>query len=268
MATISNQQILAMNDAQESENRIHSDEIAEKYGFTGALVSGVNVFGYLTQPLVKAFGPAFLAQGMMDVIFLKPAYQDDLLTITTEETRSETSQRNCVTSLSNENGRLLAKLESWLPIELPPINALADMICENKSITRPEIDWDLIILQKPAPAFTWQPSYEENQEHIAAQRDMAACYAGPEGHIHPYFLLDACNQALMRLFILPAWIHTGSKITVRAPLLIGQSIEMKTMPTDKWERKGHQFIKLYIAMLVEGEVVAEIEHTAIFRIAS
>ncbi|HAG71350.1 MAG TPA: hypothetical protein DCL66_04025, partial [Gammaproteobacteria bacterium] len=85
---------------------------------------------------------------------------------------------------------------------------------------------------------------------------------------HPYFLLDACNQALMRLFVLPAWIHTGSKITLRAPLLVGQSIEMKTIPIDKWERKGHQFIRLYIAMLVGGEVVAEIEHTAIFRIAS
>ncbi|MFT4671842.1 MAG: acyl dehydratase [Pseudohongiellaceae bacterium] len=268
MTTISNQQILAMNDAEDSENRIHSDEIAAKYGFTGALVSGVNVFGYLTQPLVKAFGAAFLKQGMMDVIFLKPAYQDDLLTITTEESRSETSKRNCVTSLSNEKGKLLAKLESWLPAELPPINELAGVACEHKTIDRLEIEWDLILLQKPAPAFTWQPSYEENQEHITAQRDMASCYTGSAGHIHPYFLLDACNQALMRLFVLPAWIHTGSKITLRAPLLVGQPIEMKTVPIDKWERKNHQFIKLYIAMLVEGDVVAEIEHTAIFKIAS
>lgn len=268
MATISNQQILAMNDAEESENRIHSDEIAEKYGFTGALVSGVNVFGYLTQPLVKAFGAEFLKQGMMDVLFLKPAYQDDLLTIKTEESRSETSKRNCVTSLSNEKDQLLAKLESWLPLELPPINELAAICCEDKTIDRPEIEWDLIILQKPAPAFTWQPSYEQNQEHVAVQRDMASCYKGSTGHIHPYFLLDACNKALMRLFVLPAWIHTGSKITLREPLLVGQSVEMRTVPIDKWDRKGHQFIKLYIAMLVEGNVVAEVEHTAIFRIAN
>lgn len=267
MATISNQQILAVNDALESENRIHSDEIAEKYGFTGALVSGVNVFGYLAQPLVKAFGAAFLEQGMMDVIFLKPAYQDDLLTIKTEESRSETSKRNCVTSISNEQGLLLAKLESWLPAQLPPISPLADMVCEHKSIDRPEIEWDLIALQEPAPAFTWQPSFEENQQHVSVQRDKAPCYQGSEGYIHPYFLLDACNQALMRMFVLPAWIHTGSKITLREPLRVGQSIEMKTMPIEKWERKGHQFIKLYIAMLVENNVVAEIEHTAIFRIA-
>ena len=48
--------ITALNDATDSENRMHSDEVAARYGFAGALVSGVNVFGYMTQPLVAEFG--------------------------------------------------------------------------------------------------------------------------------------------------------------------------------------------------------------------
>ena len=40
MNTVSYFQILALNNAQTSENRIHSDDIAAKYGFEGALVSG------------------------------------------------------------------------------------------------------------------------------------------------------------------------------------------------------------------------------------
>lgn len=267
MAIIANQQILALNDAQESENRIHSDDIAAKYGFKGALVSGVNVFGYLTQPLVKAFGCEFLDKGMMDVLFIKPAYQDDLLSLTTEQLKSETSQRNCVTSVSNEDGRVLAKLESWLPLQLPAVNPLAAMDCPVRDIHRPAIAWDLIKLDEPAPAFTWQPTLAENQTHVEVQRDKSPCYAGDTPYIHPYFLLDACNRALMRLFILPAWIHTGSKICLRRPLKIGQAIEMLTMPIAKWDRKGHQFITLYIAMKVAGEVAAEVEHTAIYKIA-
>ena len=74
-------QILALNDAEDSENRIHSDEVARRYGFSSALVSGVNLFGYLTQPLVRQYGEQFLHRGMMDVVFLKPAYQNDLLTL-------------------------------------------------------------------------------------------------------------------------------------------------------------------------------------------
>lgn len=268
MTVIANQQILALNDAEESENRIHSDDIAAKYGFKGALVSGVNVFGYLTQPLVKTFGCEFLDRGMMDVLFMKPAYQDELLSLTTEQLNSETSRRNCVTGITNEDGRMLAKLESWLPSQLPPVNPLAGMECEVRAIDRPEIAWDLITVDEPAPAFTWQPTLAENQTHIDAQRDNSPCYKGAKPYIHPYFLLDACNKALMRLFILPAWIHTGSKICLRQPLRIGQAIEMRTMPLAKWERKGHQFIRLYIAMIVNEEVAVEVEHTAIFKIAS
>ena len=70
------------------------------------------------------------------------------------------------------------------------------------------------------------------------------------------------------MFILPAWIHVGSKIIIRAPLKLGQTITMKTVPIEKWERKGHQFIKLYIAMLVDDSVAVEVEHTAIFKIAA
>jgi acyl dehydratase len=269
MPTISNHQILALNDASESENRIHSDEIAAKYGFTGALVSGVNVFGYMTQPLVRAFGETFLQRGILDVIFLKPAYQDDLLTITTSEARTETSKRNCITSITNETGVLLAKLESWLPAELPPVNKLANVQCTNPPPSaRAEIAWDLIELNKPAPSYSWCPSEQENLEHVQVQRDNAPCYKGADAYIHPYFLLDACNQALMKMFILPAWIHVGSKITIRAPLTLGQTIEVRSVPIDKWERKGHQFIKLYIALLTAGSVAIEVEHTAIFKIAS
>ncbi|MFT4863688.1 MAG: acyl dehydratase, partial [Pseudohongiellaceae bacterium] len=178
MTTISNHQILALNDATESENRIHSDEIAAKYGFTGALVSGVNVFGYMTQPLVRAFGERFLQRGVLDVIFLKPAYQDDLLTVSTAQAETETSKRNCITSIVNEQGVLLAKLESWLPLELPHINTLAAVVCPLAGPQRGEIAWDLIELEVPAPSYCWQPSEQDNQQHVRAQRDNAQCYQG------------------------------------------------------------------------------------------
>ena len=65
--------ITALNDASESENRMHSDEVAARYGFSGALVSGVNVFGYMTQPLVATQGPDWFQQRGFSVRFLLPA---------------------------------------------------------------------------------------------------------------------------------------------------------------------------------------------------
>lgn len=278
MTAVSPHQILALNDAQASENRMHSDDIALKYGFNGALVSGVNVFGYLSQPLVRHHGADWLNRGVLDVKFIKPAYQDNLLTIQTEAVNSEPEQRANLTSAFNEQGVLLATLESWLPKQLPEINPLAysnnglqavtaEEIASSE-IDRPEIEWDLIHIDKTETPFLWQPTEEENLQHVNAQRDQSSLYLGADGHIHPYFLLNACNKALMRMFVLPAWIHTGSRMVIRNGLHAGQSIEVRTTCIEKWERKGHQFIKLYIAMLLDGVVAVETEHSAIFNIAS
>lgn len=267
-AKISTLQILALNDAEESENRIHSDEVAARYGFKGALVSGVNIFGYLTQPLVRIYGEQWLQKGMLDVLFMKPAYQDDLLTISTENLDDTSDKRSHLTSAHNEQGQLLARLESWLPTTMPNLNELAHSAGGRAEQERVEIDWDRIEPGKPAPLFSWQPTVEENQIHVQVQRDQSPLYQGEQQYIHPYFLLDACNKALMRMFILPAWVHTGSKLVLRKGIRVGDTLEVLSVPIEKWERKGHQFIKLYIAMRNDGEVALEVEHTAIFRLAA
>jgi len=269
-AAIPPQQILALNDAEDSENRIHSDAIAAIYGFKGALVSGVNVFGYLTQPLVRVYGSDFLEHGILDVVFLKPAYQDNLISIRTENLGAETSRRNHLTCAYNEDEQMLAKLESWSPGELPPINPLARLSAGSvEPVTqRPEISWQNIQIMTPAPIFHWQPSEAENLAHVLLQRDQSRMYQGSSAYLHPYFLLDACNKTLMRQYTMPAWIHTGSHLVMRKPLQVGHNIEIRCVPMEKWEQRGHQYIKLYIAMLESDEVALEIYHTAIFRIAS
>ena len=51
---------IARNFAEASENKIHSDDIARRFGFTGALVPGVTVFGHLAWPLTQRFGERWL----------------------------------------------------------------------------------------------------------------------------------------------------------------------------------------------------------------
>lgn len=267
LISIPTQQILALNDAESSENRIHSDDIAAKFGFTGALVSGVNVFGYLSQPLTRAYGEDWLNQGLLDVLFLKPAYQDDLLTVRTQSSSTDDGTRSHQTTAVNEHGTIIATLESWLPRELPAVNILAKSESPITGDERKEICWELIELHKPTASYLWEPSIADNLERVEVQRDQCDLYSGDDAYIHPYYLLDSCNKALMRMFILPAWIHTGSRLVIRKGLRVGQSIHIYCTPIDKWERRGHQFIKLYIALWSGNELAAEVEHTAIFKIA-
>ena len=49
--------VRARNLSRDSENRIHDDEVARRYGFAGGLVTGTTVYAYLSHPLVLVWGP-------------------------------------------------------------------------------------------------------------------------------------------------------------------------------------------------------------------
>jgi acyl dehydratase len=253
-------QPIARNFAVASENKIHSDAIAARLGFTGALVPGVAVFGHLTWPLTEKFGERWLAGSEVTTRFLKPAYDGERLTITHQECDGKV-----LVECHNGAGVLLANLECTLPSEAADLDARAGVTAPAVSTERAEITWDSIHVDEPLPTYRWQPDVVHNCEYAARLDDETAIFQ--QGVLHPHAILSQANQALVRRFIMPAWIHTGSEIRFRKMLRVDDEIEVRSIPIEKWERKGHQFIKLYIAYWLRGEVATEIYHTAIFRVA-
>ena len=71
--------VRAYNTAATSENKIHDDAVAQKFGFTGALVPGVEVYAYMAHMPVARWGRAWLEGGDADCRFLKPVYADDTI---------------------------------------------------------------------------------------------------------------------------------------------------------------------------------------------
>jgi len=74
--------VKARNTSSTSENKIHDDEIARRFGFRGALVPGVTVYAYLTHPLAEAFGAAWLERGTASVRFTKPIHEGEEVRVT------------------------------------------------------------------------------------------------------------------------------------------------------------------------------------------
>ena len=74
MAELKGWQGIAYNQASVSENRIHSDEVARRYGFRGGLVPGISVYAYLVQPAVGAWSREWLERGTASVVLRKPLY--------------------------------------------------------------------------------------------------------------------------------------------------------------------------------------------------
>src|ERR1700754_1984854 len=69
--------ISAFNTATASENKIHDDAVASRFGFTGGLVPGVDVFAYMAHAPVKLWGRQWLSEGGMRARFVKPVYDGE-----------------------------------------------------------------------------------------------------------------------------------------------------------------------------------------------
>ena len=74
-------EVVAHNTATASLNRIHDDEVARRYGFSGGLVPGVDVYAYMTRVPAEAWGTDWLARGTMRARFLSPVYEGEAVRV-------------------------------------------------------------------------------------------------------------------------------------------------------------------------------------------
>ncbi len=258
-------QVRTHNASTQSENRMHSDDVARQFGFNGGLVPGVTVFAHMTQPLVARYGDAWLARGTADVRFSKPAYEGELLSIGSADASDGMHALTCV----NEQGVELARMSASLPAASAKPDARGDIPPAPPLAERPTVTWDLMAINQPFPALAWSPTREENREWCADVRDALPLYRdGDAPLLHPGLILRQANFVLRKRFVIPAWIHAASRITFFAPLRAGSSYEVRAIPEEKWNHKGHEFVRLFVAVRSadhSGRTVAEIIHTAIFR---
>ena len=253
---------VARNFAEASENKIHSDEIAKRFGFTGALVPGVTVFGHLAWPLTRRYGERWLQSSWVTTRFIKPAYHSETISLADRENGADSVVVEC----RNSADVLLATLECTIESSQGPADIYAHLGGATQSQARVDINWDTVQVDEPFPTYLWQPDEALNREYAARVDDETELFR--KGVLHPHAILSQANQVLVRRYVMPAWIHTGSEIRFRRLLRVGEAIEVRAVPLEKWERKGHQFIKLYVAYAVGGELATEIFHTAIFRVAT
>src|ERR1700680_304690 len=74
--------VTARNTAIASENKIHDDAVARRFGFAGGLVPGVEVYAYMTHIPVGHWGRAWIEHGSAECRFVKPVYDGHLAVVT------------------------------------------------------------------------------------------------------------------------------------------------------------------------------------------
>ena len=77
--------VSAYNTSRHSENKMHDDTVAKRYGFVGGLVPGVDVMAYMMHLPVAKWGRPFLERGWIEARFVKPVYDGETTEVRGEE---------------------------------------------------------------------------------------------------------------------------------------------------------------------------------------
>jgi acyl dehydratase len=257
--------LTAHNDAADSANKIHDDHVAAQYGFRGGLVPGVTLYAYMTYPLVQQLGEAWLAQGRAQVKLVKPCYEGDQVTV--EATVSDTTEDAVSFDVRGSNAQEIdcgvgsATLLTH-PMAVPGLDEVpagaAGQPCT-------PVSWDAIVIGEPLPVLRFTVSEADNQAYCRTYEDDLDLYQGNKGCVHPGFLLQQCNRIFSERFQLGPWMHVASEIGMYRPCRVGEAMEVRGVPVDKFEKKGHEFVVLDVLLSANAETAQRVTHTCIYR---
>jgi hypothetical protein len=251
----------AYNTARESENKIHDDSVARRFGFTGGLVPGVDVYAYMTHPPVARWGRAWLERGTLECRFARPVYDGAMAEV------AAAAEGEGMRLSVRSGGADCAQGSATLPLTAPAPD-FADY--PFPPAPPPES------ARLPASAASLAEGTLLGVRPIEATPEFAAKYCADvretlplyrdEGLIHPGLILRLCNWALTHNVVLGPWIHVGSQVRNLSAGRVGETLSVRARVVRNYEHKGHLFVDLdALAMAGGARPLARILHTAIYR---
>jgi acyl dehydratase len=250
--------VVAFNTAHDSENKIHDDATARRFGFGGGLVPGVDVYGYMTHLPVIRWGRAWLEHGTAECRFFKPVYDGDSTTVTATEVDG------ALEIAVESRGVVCATGRATLP-DAAPVVSVDEFRQVPQRRERPPADETSL----PANGWLGLAPYPITPEmaarYLADSNESAAIYAD-ENLVHPRDILRCCNFVISRNVLLGPWIHTGSRVQHLRAVSVGDELSVRARIAGNYEHKGHAFVEIDALVLYQERTpVSRISHTAIYR---
>lgn len=249
--------VRAFNTATKSENKMHDDTVARRFGFSGGLVPGVEVMAYMMHLPVARWGRDFLERGLIEARFVKPVYDGEIATVSGDE------QDGGVALSVESRGELCATGSASLPARAPAIDLAAypeTAVVANRPAVGagsfPQGHWFGTV------PVTWGGA--KLREYLDEIRETDPIYRSGE-LIHPGTLQRIMNRVLVDNVVLGPWIHVGSTMQLLAAAGGDDVLTARAKVTANYDKKGHRFAEFDALIVANGTMpVAHCRHVATF----
>ncbi|MGJ4998927.1 hypothetical protein [Bradyrhizobium sp. HKCCYLR20261] len=248
----------AFNTAKQSENKMHDDSVARRFGFAGGLVPGVEVLAYMLHQPVARWGREFLERGLIEARFVKPVYDGEMAEVTASGVADGLALE--VTS----QGQLCATGSASLPASAPQV-VLAEYRDVPPAAVRPPVSAESFAVGSwlgtaprawPGPAATMYLDEIRERDPIYASERLG----------HPGMLQRVMNRLLVDNVVLGPWIHVGSRMQLLSVIAETDEITARGRVVANYEKKGHRFVEIDALVVANGtRPLAHCHHVAIYQ---
>ncbi|HEY5645171.1 MAG TPA: hypothetical protein VIS76_04485 [Pseudomonadales bacterium] len=232
----------AYNQATESSNQIHSDDMAKAYGFRGGLVPGVTISAYLMHPAVEAWGEAWLRSGHAEIVVHRPLYDGYTFDVEVQVV-GDGSYRAVL--IDQEGTRCASGSLSLADEPAPPPVRRGDPLLERGEPIPPVSRAVLERLRDEGmhalPA-RWSAAHNMATYLLDPAAMPAIHRFDGAGLANGAFLLGLTNWALASNTYMNPWVHVQTDSQFYAPVVPDTDLVVECAVADLFERKGHEFV--------------------------
>lgn len=257
--------LIARNTAPDSDNKIHDDAEARRFGYAGGLVPGVTLYAYLTRLAVAGLGAAWLEHGTAECSFRRPVYEGERIRCegsigdgSTLDLRMLREGAVCADGRSGPGGAPESGAPT-IPLGGPPAEPLPEL--------RPgQVPVGAILT--PLGGFL---SREDAAQYADDTEDPNPWYREDSpfgGPLAPPGWLAARQARLLRINLrFGPSIHVRSVIRHCAPAFAGRAYLTAGRIRDTFERNGNHYLVIDAETRDDQDrIVYRVEHTTIFSV--
>jgi len=258
---------LGNEDSPTIRNAIHSTEGAKEYGYQGALVGGVTVFGWSTPLIFETLGREWIDEGWAELAFRRPTYPGEELTITVAPEDGSWLLR-IVGADGHDRvvGNLGLGFAPWLDEVLlkTPFRP-----AEPELLDYPRLEPEVVPVGRQLSPLGFAVTEEEAHEYAETrQRSTDPLFAGPNPRLHPGWIAGRPPGVLHHSYDYGPAIHTYSHLQIFGPAYAGQNLVTTGTFREAYERKGHQYGAYDLTTHSDdGVELWRQRHTTIYKVA-
>ena len=244
---------------------IHDDDSARVYGYRGALVPGLMLYGYMANLVAESWGLEWVERGTMTSRSRRPVYEGDPIVIVAQPVQQDGNGRSVEMEVRDPAGNIIALANATLPNGKPAMPDLSEFpVLPISDPLKPIAPGEF----RAGDRFGCDPDTVTAETHAESLGDFRQTFApyARQGIVHVSKFVQVATHNALGSYQLPTpSIYVEASTQHLGLAHVGDRLTTSGFITGVYERKGNHYAEqLHLVIANDTRPVALVKRISIY----